>query len=92
MQAQFASALPAKAAHIEGLLARGEWDEARRAAHRLRGSAGTYGFSALGAAAGEIEDLLLAAPAGPDEATRAKLGVQTRDLADRARVASGGKP
>lgn len=93
VQAQFASALPAKAAHLEGLLARGEWDEARRAAHRLRGSAGTYGFSALGAAAGEIEELLLAAPAGPDEETRAKLDVHARDLADRAKVAaSGGEP
>jgi HPt (histidine-containing phosphotransfer) domain-containing protein len=58
-KAQFASGLGARVAAIEGPVGRGAWQEARRAAHKLRGAAATYGFAALGASAGEIEDRLL---------------------------------
>lgn len=83
-RAQFAASLPAKAAAIEEHLARGAWEEARRAAHKLRGSAGTYGFAALGAAAGEIEEALLAAGKAPDAAAVARIGEKAREARTEA--------
>jgi HPt (histidine-containing phosphotransfer) domain-containing protein len=88
VRAQFAAALPEKAAHIAGLLARGAWEEARRAAHRLRGSAGTYGFAPLGAAAAAIEELLLAEPVDPREETRGRLEGLAHDLRAQADLAA----
>ena len=57
-RADYAARLPAKVTAIEELVARAAWDEARRAAHKLRGSAATYGFAALGLAAGVLEERL----------------------------------
>ncbi len=88
-RAQFAAELPAKAAKVEALVALGAWDEARRAAHRLRGSAGTYGFVELGASAGAVEDLLLESAGVPDGDGRARLEEQLRRLADLAGQAQG---
>jgi HPt (histidine-containing phosphotransfer) domain-containing protein len=34
-------------------------ERARSLAHRLRGTAGSYGFAAVGAAAGRVEDAML---------------------------------
>jgi HPt (histidine-containing phosphotransfer) domain-containing protein len=56
---QYAARLPSKLAAIEELAARGDWDEARRAAHKLRGSAATYGFVAIGDAAATLEQLAI---------------------------------
>lgn len=56
---QYASRLPSKLADIEESAARGDWDEARRAAHKLRGSAATYGFVAIGDAAATFEQLAI---------------------------------
>ncbi len=56
-RAEYASRLPSKLAALEELAARGAWDEARRAAHKLRGSAATYGFAAIGDAAAALEKL-----------------------------------
>jgi HPt (histidine-containing phosphotransfer) domain-containing protein len=56
-RAAYASRLPSKIAAIEALAARGAWDEAQRAAHKLHGSAATYGFAAVGEAAAAIEKL-----------------------------------
>ena len=60
-RAEYASRLPSKLAAIEELAARGAWDEARRAAHKLRGSAATYGFAAIGDAAAALEKLAVEA-------------------------------
>lgn len=91
-RAQFAASLPAKAAALEEHLARGAWEEARRAAHKLRGSAGTYGFAALGAAAGEVEEALLAARGAPDDPTRARIGAMAREARVEAeRIAKEGR-
>ncbi len=57
---------PAKTAEIEKLVSASAWDEARRASHKLRGSAATYGFPALGDAAAAIEEALLAAGGAPN--------------------------
>ncbi len=56
-RAEYASRLPSKLAAIEELASREAWDEARRAAHKLRGSAATYGFVAVGDAAAALEKL-----------------------------------
>jgi HPt (histidine-containing phosphotransfer) domain-containing protein len=58
---QFASTLPAKVAELVALQGRGAWDELRRAAHKLRGSTGTYGFMDLSAAVGGVEEDILEA-------------------------------
>ncbi len=65
LRTQFASRLPDKLAALTVALeaARldpGRLDDARTLAHRLRGSAGSYGYAAVGAAVGLVEDLLKA--------------------------------
>jgi len=72
----FASRLPERGAELAAFVVRGAWDDLRRAAHKLRGSASTYGFADLGEHAAAIEDILLeAADAGrpPDAAAKARL-------------------
>jgi HPt (histidine-containing phosphotransfer) domain-containing protein len=88
VRAQFAEALPEKAANIGALVARGAWDDARRAAHRLRGSAGTYGFVELGARAAAIEELLLAEPAGPSGEARERVARLAGELQTQAHLAA----
>ena len=60
MRAEYAAELPGMVAGLAALVARaGEGREAavraRAAAHRLRGTAGSFGFHAVGVAAGEVE-------------------------------------
>jgi HPt (histidine-containing phosphotransfer) domain-containing protein len=78
---QYAARLPSKIAVIEALAAREAWDEARREAHKLRGSAATYGFEALGDAARSIEQLATEASLDP---TRARGAME--EALQRARV------
>jgi HPt (histidine-containing phosphotransfer) domain-containing protein len=85
-QRQYADSLPAKVADLHAHVAGGAWEEARRAAHKLRGSASTYGFAALGAAAGAIEEALLL-DAYPGDEARARIAahlVEARAEAERA--------
>jgi HPt (histidine-containing phosphotransfer) domain-containing protein len=88
MRAQFAEALPEKAANIAALLTRGAWDDARRAVHRLRGSAGTHGFAALGALAAAIEELLLAEPTGPTGEASERVAKLAGELHTQAHLAA----
>ena len=76
---EYAAALPEKVADLRAVLDRKAWADARRAAHKLRGSAGTYGFVVLSEAAGALEDLLLESPQGleGDGLARANAGVAT---------------
>jgi HPt (histidine-containing phosphotransfer) domain-containing protein len=46
-------------------------DYARGLAHKLRGTAGSYGFHQLSEAAGTLEDLLRSLRFSPDEVSRA---------------------
>jgi chemotaxis protein histidine kinase CheA len=82
LRREFALTLPAKLRELEesvrGSRARpsdkAAWELARQTAHRLRGTAGTYGFEEEGEAAGVIEDALatLAQPqTDPDAQDRA---------------------
>jgi HPt (histidine-containing phosphotransfer) domain-containing protein len=90
-RAHFAASLPAKAAALQDHLARGAWEEAKRAAHKLRGSAGTYGFVVLGAAAGEVEEALIAAGLQPDAAAASRIGDKAREArAEAERIAREG--
>jgi HPt (histidine-containing phosphotransfer) domain-containing protein len=57
-RAAYAGRTRLRIAELEGHLGAGQLEEARRAAHRLRGSAGTYGFPALSEAARDIEEAL----------------------------------
>jgi HPt (histidine-containing phosphotransfer) domain-containing protein len=86
-RAEFAQRLPSKTAEIERLVSESAWDDVRRAAHKLRGSAATYGFPVLSAAAAAIEDALLAAGGPPDDGVRARVADVLRGAcveADRA--------
>ena len=88
-RSQFAAALPARVAAIEECIARGAWEEARRGAHRLHGSAATYGFAALGVSAAAIEAALLelVEPSEPPDAVLARIAghlVEARAEAERA--------
>jgi HPt (histidine-containing phosphotransfer) domain-containing protein len=70
VRAEYAAELPALlatlAALVEEAAARPEAaPPARLAAHRLRGTAGSYGFAAVGEAAGRIEDALDEGLTGP---------------------------
>lgn len=62
LRAQFAARLPDRAVELRNALdivsARGELELARRLAHRLHGTAGTYGFHGVSAEAAAIEALL----------------------------------
>jgi HPt (histidine-containing phosphotransfer) domain-containing protein len=82
-RADYASRLPSKLAAIEELTARGAWAEARRAAHKLRGSAATYGFVTIGDAAAVLEQLATDASSPAAEgAARAAL----QDAIHRVRI------
>jgi HPt (histidine-containing phosphotransfer) domain-containing protein len=70
---EFAEALPGKVAALEALVTGGAWQEARRAAHKLRGSASTYGHAELGASAASIEEELLEAAGPPLRERRARI-------------------
>lgn len=61
LRQQFAERLPRKLAEIEVRLLAADSDsliEARMLAHKLRGSAGSYGFGLVGTSLGVVEDLL----------------------------------
>jgi HPt (histidine-containing phosphotransfer) domain-containing protein len=81
---QFAASLPAKVQEMHALAASESWDTLRRAAHRLRGSAATYGYPALGALAAAVEEALIAAGGPPDAQARAAID---RSLADAGAAA-----
>ncbi len=88
---QYVGTVPAKVTEVRTLLERQAWEDARRAAHKLRGSSGTYGFAELSVALGEIEEQLLQAGGPPDAAgLRRLLGLveAASALAERAAAAS----
>jgi HPt (histidine-containing phosphotransfer) domain-containing protein len=90
--AQFRAGLPAKAAALDAWVADAAWDDARRGAHKLRGSAGVYGYAALGAIAGELEDALLDAGGAPDADALARIRAILTNLQTEAERASRETP
>jgi HPt (histidine-containing phosphotransfer) domain-containing protein len=91
VRVQFAATLPAKIAAIDLSVARAAWDEARRDAHKLRGSAAAFGFAAMGTLAGAIEDLLRDVTA-PDDAARASIAAHLAEARAEAERAAVGTP
>lgn len=91
-RADFASRLGDKVRELQDLFDRGAWSEARRAAHKLRGSAATYGFAKIGAAAAAMEDILIAAQLAPDEEARSRFALALATARSGAESAQRGDP
>jgi HPt (histidine-containing phosphotransfer) domain-containing protein len=72
-RAEFARGLVAKTAHLDAVVKEEAWEEAQRAAHKLSGSAGVYGFAALGSIAAALEELLVQSKGSPDRSMRFRL-------------------
>lgn len=88
VRAQFTASLPSKIDALEQLVAAGAWGDVRRAAHKLRGSASTYGHVELGAAAAAMEDALLAAADPPDDVARTTIAALLAQARHAARAAA----
>ncbi len=97
LQGGYAERLPEKLDAIEAAIAAARQDPQRpallelavRLAHRLRGSAGSYGLTEVGDAAGEVEDALAALasrpPPSPDSPTTHSLYAAAAAAISRAR-------
>lgn len=81
--ALFVDEMPARVSVISANLADGNWDDLRRAAHQLKGSAGSHGFEPISPAAAKVEDAIRSG--GPEEAIRAAVD-ELLDLCDRVRA------
>lgn len=66
--AMFVDEMPGRIATIRELFASGPREHLRRAAHQLKGAAGSYGFDPISVAAGRLEQALLVQE--PEEAIR----------------------
>jgi HPt (histidine-containing phosphotransfer) domain-containing protein len=84
---EYLLALPARVEEIKVAITRGRSgdasavDEARNLAHRLRGTAGSFGVPEIGRLSGAIEDALARRDLGPG------LDATIRELEDAARTA-----
>lgn len=87
-RAEFGRSLTAKVAELEAMIAQGQWQSARRVAHKLCGSAGIYGFSALGGAAAALEEILIASEGNPDVGARANIRAKLDEMSTEANRAS----
>jgi HPt (histidine-containing phosphotransfer) domain-containing protein len=85
---QFATGLPARVEELRALAAGASWGALRRAAHRLRGSAATYGYPALGALAAAVEEALIAADGAPSAEARDAIGHALAEAGDWAEQAA----
>lgn len=61
LQREFASELGARIATLQEAIDRNDLDEARTLAHRLYGTAGSYGMTSVSTFAGELEQAVLCA-------------------------------
>ncbi|MFN4244146.1 MAG: ATP-binding protein [Tepidisphaerales bacterium] len=61
---EFVEGLPASVGRLTGLASRGEWGQAARVAHQLKGAGGGYGFPRLTELAAEAEAALKSAAGG----------------------------
>lgn len=87
-RAQFAAALVARVDELRELVQARAWDGARGAAHKLRGSTGTYGFAELSAACGDIEDQLLEADLQPGPQACERIALRMGDAVAEAERAA----
>jgi len=82
----FVNEMPGRIAALEDLLANSDWEGLRRAAHQLKGSAGSYGFDPISPCAAVLEE---AVRNGQPEQQVHRC---TADLVDMCRRARGGAP
>jgi HPt (histidine-containing phosphotransfer) domain-containing protein len=54
----FVDEMPDRIANLLAQCESGKWEELRRAAHQLKGAAGSYGFDAISPSAADLEDAL----------------------------------
>ncbi|MBN1908328.1 MAG: Hpt domain-containing protein [Pirellulales bacterium] len=79
----FVDEMPDRVANIQKLLDASNWEELRRAAHQLKGAAGSYGFSPISPTAAVVEDAIRAEQ--PEEQIRQ--AVETLcDMCNRVRA------
>ncbi|MEA1950355.1 MAG: Hpt domain-containing protein [Planctomycetota bacterium] len=52
----FVDEMPERVQNITNLLEQSDWEELRRAAHQLKGAAGSYGFDAISPTAAVVEN------------------------------------
>jgi HPt (histidine-containing phosphotransfer) domain-containing protein len=79
---EYAAGLPALVADVVGRLDADDLNQARKLAHRLKGSAGGYGFPDIARLAAEVE----ASAGAGDRATAARAAQTLRTLCERARA------
>jgi HPt (histidine-containing phosphotransfer) domain-containing protein len=93
-RADFARSVGMRAHALEAMATSGAWTDARREAHKLRGSAGVYGFAELGAAAAALDDSIGSAADGAaiDPSALSLIGERLRELvAEAERVSRGAR-
>ncbi len=84
--AAFVEEMPERVDNLIRLLDGGDWEPLRRAAHQLKGAAGSYGFGPITSAAAELEDAIRRA--GPDQDIRRACD----ELVELCRLARAGTP
>ncbi len=82
----FVDEMPDRVQNITTLLKQANWEELRRAAHQIKGAAGSYGFDAISPTAGVVEDKIL------DGHSEDEIRQAVEDLCDMCRSARAGKP
>lgn len=83
LRRRFAGRLPGRLAELAAAVEAGDWAGAGRLAHRLHGTAGSYGFAAVSTACAVIEQLCDAAAPEPDADARERIRAALA-AADRA--------
>ncbi len=81
----FVEEMPRRVEMLTGCLEALQWDELRRAAHQLKGAAGSYGFAPLSVAASFVEQAIV--DRQPEEEIR-RLTEALIDLCTRVRSGS----
>ena len=79
----FVDEMPDRVSNIQTLLEARDWEELRRAAHQLKGAAGSYGFETISPFAARVEDAIREDEA-EEEVYRA--AVELCELCRRARA------
>ena len=82
----FVDEMPGRIATIEESLATADWEQLRRAAHQLKGAAGSYGFAPSSPCAAKVGDALRSGK--PQEQIRATV----EELIDLCRRVRAGAP
>ena len=80
--AEFAGAMPQKAAELSRAWETNELESIQRLAHQLKGSSGGYGFASVGKAAATVENTLIRLGNGDAQATLERLRFEFNALLD----------